>query len=588
MMGKVCAVFFVVCTLAVASGGVGNLRRIEIESHTFGEGSGTLDDPHMIYDVHDLQAMRNNLSAHYALANDIDANVTKEWNDGAGFEPVGNYDYQFSGRLDGNGYEITGLYINRPDSRYIGLFGRTDNSEINEVRMIDAKITGDNGVGGLVGSNEGGSINNSYTAGHIVGRFWVGGLVGLSTGVISNAHSEANIEGSSRLGGLAGRNDGSISDSYAVGGVSGNHYIGGLVGFNWGGTVLRSYATGNVDGTGDDVGGFVGWNEEGTLSKCYATGEVIGVSNSGGFVGLNVGSVFDSYSRGNVTRTSGDATSFGGFVGFNQGMNITNSYSTGRVLYDGASDPYENGFAGKVDGDYQMVGNFWDSETSYQTETAGNATRKITAEMQNKSTFTDVGWDFQEIWCIIENVTYPLLQWQDTPVVRSVELNLYAFPESGGWNFISFNISPKDTSIAYLLADIEGNYDRVLYYDASIEDWLVYSPNRPENFNSLHNLEYTMGFWIRMLKDDLLTMEGIEPTSTDIALYPGWNMVGVPSESEGNHGLPGEVTKIGYFDTNGEYNVSYDYDAGNFTFSPGQGYMVYNGEDYAVKWTVDY
>ena len=48
-------------------------------------GTGTIGDPFMIYDVNDLQAMRNNLTAHYKLANNIDASATIGWNSGAGF-----------------------------------------------------------------------------------------------------------------------------------------------------------------------------------------------------------------------------------------------------------------------------------------------------------------------------------------------------------------------------------------------------------------------------------------------------------------------------------------------------------------------
>jgi len=35
---------------------------------------------------------------------------------------------------------------------------------------------------------------------------------------------------------------------------------------------------------------------------------------------------------------------------------------------------------------------------------------KTTAQMQTKSTFTDAGWDFVEIWGIGENQTYPFLR----------------------------------------------------------------------------------------------------------------------------------------------------------------------------------
>jgi hypothetical protein len=74
-----------------------------------------------IYNVYDLQNMSNNVSASYYLANDIDASDTKNWNGGAGFDPVGNdsgsyggmpffvYPNSFKGNFDGRGHRITGL-----------------------------------------------------------------------------------------------------------------------------------------------------------------------------------------------------------------------------------------------------------------------------------------------------------------------------------------------------------------------------------------------------------------------------------------------------------------------------------------------
>ena len=97
-----------------------------------------------------------------------------------------------------------------------------------------------------------------------------------------------------------------------------------------------------------------------------------------------------------------------------------------------------------------------------------------------------------------------------------------------------------------------------------------------------------MGIWIRMTGNATLTVEGYAPTSTDITLYPGWNIVGLPSNSPGNHDLPAEVTRIGYFDSSDEYNIAYMDDVDTFVFEPGKGYWVYNGADEPVTWTVHY
>ena len=73
----------------------------------------------------ELQNIRNNLGGDYYLANDIDCSCTSGWNGGAGFEPIGSDSNMFTGTLDGKGYKITHLYINRPSTNYVGLFGCT-------------------------------------------------------------------------------------------------------------------------------------------------------------------------------------------------------------------------------------------------------------------------------------------------------------------------------------------------------------------------------------------------------------------------------------------------------------------------------
>ena len=67
--------------------------------------------------------MKNDLIAYYVLGNDIDATATSGWNDGAGFESIGTEASSFKGSFDGKGYKITNLYINRPGTDYVGLFG---------------------------------------------------------------------------------------------------------------------------------------------------------------------------------------------------------------------------------------------------------------------------------------------------------------------------------------------------------------------------------------------------------------------------------------------------------------------------------
>ena len=120
-----------------------------------------------------LQDMNLDLAGDYELSNDIDCSDTATWNpDGGGgyygFDPIGtNSTDPFTGTLDGNNLTIDGLFINRPTTSGVGLFGYTDlSSTINNVGLINVNVTGNTTVGSLAGENNG-NISESYVSGNI-------------------------------------------------------------------------------------------------------------------------------------------------------------------------------------------------------------------------------------------------------------------------------------------------------------------------------------------------------------------------------------------------------------------------------------
>ncbi len=189
----------------------------------------------------------------------------------------------------------------------------------------------------------------------------------------------------------------------------------------------------------------------------------------------------------------------------------------------------------------------------------------------------------------------------EEPTYDLFDMSLTAGGDAGGWNFVSFNLDANGDNYATsndlvdILEDAEygisGNYDRVMYYDANAGRWRSYVHGRTEHFNNLATWDRSMGLWINMATGDTLTIEGTAPTSTDITLYPGWTMVGLPSSTADtgtNHGLPADVTIVGYFDGTQTYNIAYNYDPATFTFEPGQGYWIYNPTAGNLLWTVSY
>jgi len=302
--------------------------------------------------------MNNNLAGDYWLANDIDASATVGWNGGAGFEPVGSgiagglEATKFRGEFDGKRYTINGLFINRPGSDEIGLFGWTYDAIIKNGELTNVDITGKNWVGALVGYAESGvgqEIDNCSSTGNVNGDDDVGGLFGgISEGTLVDSHSSVTVIG--------------VDDE-----------CGGLIGYSYAAEIDQCYANGNVTAGDDYVGGFIGASYSDTISQCYARGNVTGDRWVGGLIGyINNSTLDDCFSTGIPTGN----VDVGGLIGENTASTINDC--------------------------------FWDTETS-GTVLSDGGTGKTTAQMKTKSTFTDADWDFIIIWGIngITNDGYP-------------------------------------------------------------------------------------------------------------------------------------------------------------------------------------
>lgn len=250
-------------------------------------GSGTETDPYVITNVSELQAMEKDLDAHYELGSDINANKTTTWDGGAGFDPVGNDSTEFAGSFDGRLYTISQLTIQRPSANDIGLFGNIEEGVvIQQVRLLDVRIHGNNNVGGAVGSLETGSVvRNVSTSGDVQGADDVGGVVGQNyrQSIVTQSVSNATINASAP-----------------------NSRAGGLVGGNYRGSAInQSYATGQV--TANRAGGIVGENyNNSSVSAVYTTGAVHGQQDEGGILGFNFKNsiVSDSYWNTETTNQS--------------------------------------------------------------------------------------------------------------------------------------------------------------------------------------------------------------------------------------------------------------------------------------------
>lgn len=393
---------------------------------SFAGGSGTAADPWQVNTAYHLNNLRyfvgpGHADKHFIQTANIDLGVSP-WNDGVGWLPIGYYStvnevsiIPFSGNYNGNGHVIERLYINRSDHRAgIALFSVTKNAHIHDLSIVDADISGYSYVAALVGSAEQNSIiEHCYTTGVFsVITQYVGGLASaLSTNSkVLNSGSHSFVQNLLPVntyftGGLVGGvfSNSEIKYSYSKGTVRGNYGAGGLVGRLTDGTIDQCFSTSNVQSEFWFAGGLVGWNQgnpdPAQIINSYATGNVQSLDRAGGLIGTN----------------------------FNKSY-VENSYSTGHV----SGDEYEGGLIG-VDIDSDIIHSYWNIETSGQAFSFGGV-GKTTDEMIMQSTFT--GWDFNNIWDIEEDESYPYLRWQGEPGIHNYpylhELLLFVQPPHAG------------------------------------------------------------------------------------------------------------------------------------------------------------
>jgi len=298
-----------------------------------------------------------------------------------------------------------------------------------------------NCIGGLVGGNFS-QIINSYSEGSQSGQYYVGGLVGYnSNGTINQCYSTGNVSGiDSSIGGLVGSNLGVsvIIDSHNEGVITGSRFVGGLIGSNGSNSsITNCYNTGSINGSSFAAGGLVGDND-GAITGSYNSGMVTSSGKrTGGLVGDNAGPIENCYSTGSVTSTGYET---GGLIGrhTNSGT-ITNSFSTGNIISDGED---VGGLTGINWG--SVANSYWDQEKTGQTSSTGG-TGKTTTEMMTIITFEN--WDFVDIWRINEGIDYPRLQWEsDNPGEPNDDANLSSLKVNGTM-LLEFN---PDTLVYYV------------------------------------------------------------------------------------------------------------------------------------------
>jgi hypothetical protein len=273
-----------------------------IESDPPAIGDGSSLNPYQITSLENLRWIAENMSRwddHYIQINNINASETASWDQGKGWLPIGSWSINrivpFSGSYDGQGYSVDSLYINRPDSVCIGLFGYVAEAPLKNIILTNTDITGYEQVGSIAGWFDYDTLSNCYSSGSVSGISIVGGLVGgigdtsAIPACITECYTNCSVSGDLGVGGLVAYAlyGSSINNSYCLGTVNGNSRTGGLLGLNLQSTVNCSYSISQVNASGNHVGGLVGYDYGGVVNTSFWDTQISGMSNSEGGTGLS-------------------------------------------------------------------------------------------------------------------------------------------------------------------------------------------------------------------------------------------------------------------------------------------------------------
>ena len=305
----------------------------------------------------------------YELFSNLDLSEFTNW------QPIGSKNNPFTSILQGNGYSIENLVIDRGNN--IGLFTALSGATIDNLVVEVASIAGDSDVGALAGRAENSAISRlqvrAASASSTLSATGanIGGILGAITGTtITNATSDLSIVGGNtdnadNVGGIVGYVSSSdISYAYSSGSVSvigsDPDNVGGLVGYmqNYS-AISYSSASSSVTSNGSDswaYGGLVGrMRNNSTISYSSASGSVTSNGDNsdhyGGLVGRLTRSSTISYSSasGSVTSTGNNSDLYGGLVGeLDISSTISDSSASGGVTSNGINSDLYGGLVGRL------------------------------------------------------------------------------------------------------------------------------------------------------------------------------------------------------------------------------------------------
>ena len=327
----------------------------------FAGGSGSSEDPWKIATAEQLDRIRDDLTGHYTLIDDIDLSGYENWMPIGTFQPrsdapedaeVPHPDYAFTGTFDGAGHTISNLTISCEAPMGAGLFGCASGTESNAASIGHFTLK---------------DVNVS-------GFYLVGGAVGLQfmNCPVSDIHLEGDnkLTGMQGIGGIVGTGFDLISDCSATADVIVSGDDGACAGLIAGGTTMSSIKNcqvtgGRITAEGNATWGFgalcgAPWGAA-EITDCKVSGTVITVNGEnnrlvGGLVGF--GGTYDPEAPAQITGcTVEDVTitvsettdSVGGLIGAGKEMMEGSDQMSSFIISDCAVSGSISGGGNYVD-----------------------------------------------------------------------------------------------------------------------------------------------------------------------------------------------------------------------------------------------
>ncbi|MBS3987094.1 MAG: hypothetical protein KGZ38_03960 [Erysipelothrix sp.] len=287
----------------------------------FSAGDGSESNPYLIENAEQLDNIRNDLNAHYALINDVDVSsligeldgLDPLYNDGRGWNPIGDLLHPFKGSIDGRGHTISGLvfYVPESDSNTyeLGLFSGLENALLYNMDVAgEALIEHDSNthIGLIAPYSYNSTLSGLNVSGSITGLSEATAVI---AGLIAQDHSSSffNIDmnvsihtlSSNTTGGVVGEShDSSFSNVVNRSGVhaSKSLYVGGIVGNSKSSVYKNVRNFGDVSGY-NYTGGIIGWGSHTTMHGVQNIGNVQTQTYHGGGI---IGKIHDNYEDSNT------------------------------------------------------------------------------------------------------------------------------------------------------------------------------------------------------------------------------------------------------------------------------------------------